>query len=153
MQVILLKDIENIGKKYDIKEVSDGYARNRLLPEKLAKIATPEELKKLGAEKKKNAKKAEDDLSKVQELVGKIDGTDIALSMKVSKEGRLFESVNTATIVAELKKQGFDIKKSQVDLAKPIKEIGEYNIRLEFDYGLEAEVHLSITEIPTESKE
>lgn len=153
MKVILLKDIENLGRKFEVKEVSDGYARNRLFPDKLAKMATPDELKKLEKEKTKKASQAEANLASIEELIGKIDGTEIAIPMKIAKTGKLYESVNAQRISVELKKMGFEVKKSQVALEHPIKELGEYNVRLEFDMGLEAEIRVIITEDQEQKKE
>lgn len=153
MKVILLKDIENLGRKFEVKEVSDGYARNRLFPDKLAKMATPDELKKLDKEKSKKASQAEADLAKTEEMIGKIDGTEVVIPMKIAKTGKLYESVNSQKISVELKKLGFDVKKSQVALLHPIKELGEYNVKIEFDMGLEAEIRVIVTEEMETKKE
>lgn len=153
MKVILLKDIENLGRKFEVKEVSDGYARNRLFPDKLAKMATPDELKKLEKEKTKKANQAEANLAGIEELIGKIDGTEIVIPMKIAKTGKLYESINAQKISLELKKIGFEVKKSQVALEHPIKELGEYNVKLEFDMGLEAEIRVIITEDQEQKKE
>lgn len=142
MRVILLQDIENLGKKYEIKEVADGYARNFLIPKKLAKPATKETLKWLENEEKK----AEEELRKIQEVASKIDGQEIIISVKVGKEGQLFESITAQKISEKLKELGFEIKKNQIDLPKPIKELGEFPIKIHFEHNLEAEIIVIVTE-------
>lgn len=145
MKVVLLQDIEDLGKKYEIKEVKNGYARNFLLPEKKARAATKEALKWLADQKEVIDKEIEEDLKKAQELASKIDGLEINISVKVGDEGQLFESINTQKISEKLKEMGFDVKKAQIKLASPIKELGESNIGISLDHNLEAEVKLTIT--------
>lgn len=98
MKVILLQDSENTGKKYEVKEVKDGYARNFLIPKNLAKIATKKNLKWLEVQKELLEKKAEEDLKKEQELASKIDGIEVIIQVKVGTEGQLFESINNVKI-------------------------------------------------------
>jgi len=146
MKVILLKDIENLGKKYEIKKVADGYARNLLIPKGLVKPATKKNLKWLEAEKQTKAFKAEQELKEIQQLVSQIDGMEITIPIKVGKEGKAFGSVTPLKISEALQVMGFDIKKTQVILENPIKEIGEWPAKLSFDHGLEAEITVIIVE-------
>ena len=94
MKVILLQDIENMGKKFEIKEVADGHANNFLIPQKLAKSATKEALAWLGVQKELISKLAEGELKKAQELASSLDDLEVTIAMKVGDEGQLFESVN-----------------------------------------------------------
>jgi large subunit ribosomal protein L9 len=146
MKVILLKDIENLGKKYEIKEVSDGYARNYLIPKKLAKVANEKNLKWLEKQKEKEEKKAEEELKKVQEAASAIDGQEVVIPVKVGEEGQLFESITVQKIYERLKELGFEIKKSQILLESPIKELGEFPVKIKFPHNLEAEIKIIVTE-------
>lgn len=146
MRVILLQDIENLGKKYDVKEISDGYARNFLFPKGLAKEATKEVLKWSELQKELLEKKAEKELEKIQEKVAGIDGQEIVIPVKMGDDGQLFESVNAKRISEKLKELGIEVKKNQVNLEKPIKELGEFPIKIKFPHNLEAEIKLIITE-------
>jgi large subunit ribosomal protein L9 len=146
MKVILLQNVEDLGKKYEIKEVKDGYAKNFLLPEKLARAATKEALAWLEGQKEVIAKEVEDDLKKAQELASKIDGLELNIAVKVGDEGQMFESINNQKIVEKLKELGFEVKKSQVTLVNPIKELGEFPIKLNLDHNLEVEIKVIITE-------
>ncbi len=153
MKVILLKDIPKLGKKMDVKDVSEGYAKNLLLPKKLVKIATPEELERLEKEKEEIAKQAEENLHKIEQIVADMDGFELIIPMKITKEGRLFEAVNSQKISAELKKAGFDIKKNQIETMCPIKELGEHSAKINFDFGLEAEIKVIVVESEPAAKE
>jgi large subunit ribosomal protein L9 len=147
MKVILLKDIDKLGKKYEIKEVKDGYARNFLIPQGLAKIATKGFLKILETEKKNEEKRAEEELRKTQEMANQIDGQDFIITLRVGKEqGQLFESITVQKISEKLKEMGFDIKKDQILLLEPIKELGEFPVKIKFEHNLEAEIRIIVVE-------
>lgn len=150
MKVILLQDVENVGKKFDVKEVADGHARNFLFPQGLAKQATKEAQEWVRVQKELIAQSAEAELKTVQELASKLDDTEVPLQVKVGDEGQLFESVNAQKITDRLKELGFNVKKSQVKLEDPIKELGEFPVKVSFDHNLEAEIKLIITEEPAE---
>ncbi|OGZ77396.1 MAG: 50S ribosomal protein L9 [Candidatus Staskawiczbacteria bacterium RIFCSPLOWO2_12_FULL_37_15] len=145
MKVILVKDVENLGKKYDVKEVKNGYGRNFLLPQKLAKAATKKALKWLEDQKEIINKEAEEELKMAQELASNLDGVEVAISVKIGEEGQLFESINNQKIAEKLKEMGFEVKKSQIKLAEPIKELGEFPIKVGLEHNLEVEISLIIT--------
>ena len=146
MRVILLKDIENIGKQYDLKEVKDGYARNFLIPQNLAKQATKDAIKWAETQKEIIAKKAEEDLNKYQEIASKIDGFELTIQVKVGEEGQLFEKINNQKISEKLKESGFAVKKSQIELTEPLAELGEFKVKIKFSHNLESEITVIITE-------
>ena len=146
MRIILLQDIENLGKKYEIKEVKDGYARNFLIPKGLAKPATEEALKWLETQKEAEAKKAEEELKMVQERATAIDGQEVIIPVKIGEDGQLFESITSQKISEKLKELGFDIKKTQIDLLEPIKELGEFPVKIKFEHNLEAEIRVIVIE-------
>jgi|SRR3989344_3480793 len=145
MKVILLQDVESIGKKFEIKEVKDGYARNFLIPQSLAKLATKQALKWLESQKEIMEKEVEEDLKKAQEVASNIDGIEVNMPVKVGDSNELFESINVIKISEKLKSMGFDIKKSQIKLKEPIKELGEFPIKINLDHNLEVEIRVIIT--------
>lgn len=145
MKVILLQDIENLGKKYEIKEVKDGHARNLLIPQKLAKAATKEALKWLADQKEVIEKEAVEDLAKAQALASAIDGLEVAIMVKIGDEGQLFESINAQKISEKLKEMGHEVKKSQILLKDSIKEIGEFPVKVNLEHNLEVEIKVIIT--------
>jgi len=145
MKVILLKDIKTLGKKFDIKDVADGYAKNYLFPNKLAINATKENLAHLENKKRELEKIAERELKKMQSIASEIDGLELPIKVKVSPNtGKIFGSINATKILAELKNKGFDIKKNNIILPEPIKTIGEYPIKITFDHNLEAEIKVIV---------
>ena len=145
MRVILLQDVENLGKKYEVKEVKNGYARNFLIPKGLVKPATEEALKWAEVQKEIESKKAEETLKKAQDIASAIDGQEVIISVKIGEEGQLFESITSQKISEKLKELGFEIKKSQIDLPDPIKEVGEFPIKIKFEHNLEAEIKVIVT--------
>ena len=145
MRVIFLKDVEDIGKKYEVKEVKDGYAKNFLIPQGLAEPATKEALKKLELQKEIEEKEAEDELKKIQALASSIDGQEITISVKVGEEGQLFESISPQKILDGLKKLGFDVKKRQIEFDEPIKTLGEFPVKVKLEHNLEAEITVTVT--------
>ncbi|MBI4708854.1 MAG: 50S ribosomal protein L9 [Candidatus Portnoybacteria bacterium] len=146
MKVILTKDIEKIGKKYEVKEVADGFARNFLFPKKLAKPATESQLKQLEAEKAAAELIAEADLKETEELVASLDGQEIEMTAKSGDDGKLYGSITPLKICKILQEKGFKVQKKSVKLDDPIKEAGEHDIMLELPHGLEAKIKLIVTE-------
>jgi large subunit ribosomal protein L9 len=129
MKVIFLKNVPKIGQKYDIKNVSDGYALNFLIPQKLAEIASGSALKKvnlLKAQDEQEKKVQADLLAKNMEAVAK---AKIEFTEKASEKGHLFSSIHKEALVVALKEQAhLDINADFIDLSKPIKEVGEHKI-------------------------
>ena len=146
MKVILLKDVENLGKKYEVKNVKAGHARNFLIPKGLVKPATKEALKWVETQKELERKIAEEDLKKVQDFVKEVDGLEITIPVKVGEEGQLFESITPQKITEKLKTEGFEIKKDQIILEEPIKELGEFSVKITFAHRLEAEIRVIVVE-------
>ena len=146
MKIILIKDVEKLGKKYEVKEVASGHARNYLIPKGLAIQASKKLLKWAETQRDIKEKKAEEKLKKVSDIVSEIDGLEIEIPVKIGKEDQLFEKVSQQKILESLKELGFKVKKSQIELEKPIEEIGEFPVKIKFDHNLEAEVKIIITE-------
>ncbi len=130
MKVILLKDIKNLGKKMDIKDVSEGYARNFLLSKELAIQATPENLNKRSQWLKEEEKK----LSEIKKMAEKLAQETIEFKVKKGSKGEIFSSITKDDIKKELLKRGFHI--SQVDLERPLKTIGKNKVGITFRYGI-----------------
>ena len=146
MKVILLKDVEKLGKKGEVKNVADGYARNYLIPNKMAVLATKSELVKAEEQKKIEAEKAEKELKIYQEIANQIDGLELEISAKVVEEDKLFGTVTVSQIAEKLKEKNFEIKKEQIKLESPIKEIGEYEATVEFPHNLETKIKIIVVE-------
>lgn len=146
MKIILLQDVDKVGKKYEVKRVASGYARNFLIPKGLAKLATEESLKWLETQKEILKKKAEEELKTVQGRASELDGLEIIIPVKIGEEEQLYESITSQKISDKLKEAGFNVKKSQITLEKPIKEIGEHSVKVHFEHNLETEIKVIVTE-------
>ncbi len=156
MKVILLQDIDNIGKKYDIKTVKDGYARNFLIPNKLVKAATKSAILSIQELEKTETKKSEERLIETQKSASELDGQEIEFLVKTGEDDQLFEAITPLKIVKKLKEMGFQIKKDQIVLDKPIKELGEFSVKVNLDHQLEAKILLIVEpeeEIETDEEE
>jgi large subunit ribosomal protein L9 len=144
MKVILQKDIPNLGDAGDIKEVSDGYARNFLLPRKLVIVANDsskrasEHQKKLIKIKKEKRKKSS------EKLAAGLVGIEVKITVQVGEEGKLFGSVTAIDIARKLKEQGFDIDKRKIIIETPIKQEGEYAIKIKLDEGQTPEIKVIV---------
>lgn len=143
MKVILLQDVKNLGKKWDIKEVSGGYARNFLLPKKLVEIADDSALKKIEKLKEKEVQSQKEGLEKTQEIATALQGREVVISVK-EKEGKLFGSISAKDIVKALKKDNVILPPSAIELESPIKEVGEYEVRIKLDHGIEVQLSVLV---------
>lgn len=145
MKVILNEDIKGFGKKGDIKDVSEGHARNFLLPKGKASLATKEAVSRSEAERKK----AWDEQKLHEELVRKtaaaLKGTVIEISAK-GKGGKLFGSIGAKELVSKLKEKGFEISEKDLRLASPIKEAGEREVEAEFDHKVRSSFRIVVSE-------
>ena len=146
MKVILLQDIDKLGKKGDLKEVADGYARNLLFPKKMAVLANKSEILRLKKQKEIDKEKAEEELIRFQEIASQIDGFELEIPAKIGEDNKLFGAITVLKISEELKKNNFEIEKGQIKLEEPIKETGEYEIPIELPHNLEAKIKLIIIE-------
>lgn len=143
MRVVLIQDIKNIGKKGDIKEVSDGYARNFLLPRNLVSAATESAVKLALKIKSKQLETEKINQEKTEELAKIIAGKKVIIKAK-EKKGKLFGSITAKNIAQELKKGEIEISEKFIILESPIKEVGEYEIKIRLDYGIQTSLVLVI---------
>ncbi|MDX9893285.1 MAG: 50S ribosomal protein L9 [Patescibacteria group bacterium] len=143
MKVVLLKNVDNLGHVGDVKEVALGYARNFLIPKGLATEATPKAIEEVETNKAKMAKQAEDDLANAEKLAQRLEGQTVEISAKASDEGTLYAAVSAAKVASALKDKGFEVNKNQIN-AGHIKEIGEHELVVNLDHGLEARITLVI---------
>lgn len=142
----MLKDVPNIGRKEDIKEVADGYARNFLFKQGLAKAATARVIESVKALEEKRAREMKRELADSQKIASRVDGVEIEILAKVSEASRLYSAVGAEQIIRAVRKQlGVDLQAGQIDLRKGIKECGEHRVKIKFPHGLEAELIIRIS--------
>lgn len=144
MKIVLLKNVPGTGNAGEIKEVANGHAQNYLFPRKLAIAATDKNLRQIKEQEKRKEKEAEKDLIEVEKLANRLDGQALEVKGRINDSGRLYAAISDVVISKKLKEKGFDINKKQIVLPEPIKELGDYRVKIELDHGLEAEITLSV---------
>lgn len=131
MEVILLEDVKNVGKKGEVVKVNDGFGRNVLIKKKQAVEATGKNLNDLKLKKANDEKIAAENLAAAKELGQKIEQAEITVSIKVGEGGKSFGSVSSKEIAEEVKKQlGFDVDKKKVQLKDAIKTVGTHEVKI-----------------------
>ena len=147
MKVILLEDVKALGKKGQIVNVNDGYARNFILPKKLGLEANNKNLNDLKLKKANDEKIAQEQLEEAQELGKKIEAGKVELAIKVGEGGRTFGSVSTKEIAAAVKEQmGYDIDKKKIQLNEAIKALGTHNVPVKLHTKVTAELKVVVKE-------
>ena len=146
MQVILLQDIKNVGKKDQIINANDGYARNFLFPKKLAIEATKDNLLKLQAKKDSKTHQKNLEIEANKEIAKKIESITLELKVKAGANGKTFGGITSKEISEELKKQTkIEIDKKKIILKETIKTIGRYLVDIKFGDGVNAKLTLNVT--------
>ena len=152
MKVILREDVKALGTMGDIVEVKPGYARNYLLPQKLAEIATPAVIKnwELGAERRN--KKIQAELAAAKEAAAKIEGIVLNYTRTINLEGIIYGSVTRADVQKSLAEMGHKISKDHIDIFTPIKKIGETEVSIYFKPTVYAKIKVRIDAVEEEKK-
>lgn len=147
MKVILLADVKGAGKKGELVNASDGYARNYLIPRKLAKEANAQAMNELKNAEASKQHRIEVEKANAREAAKKIDEKTIKMTAKAGQGGRLFGSVTAKEIAEELKKQyGVDVDKRKIELDGDIKAFGTYRCEVKLYTGISAKVYVVVTE-------
>lgn len=143
MKVVLKQNVENVGNAGEVKDVADGFARNFLISNKLAEPATKNNVSKAADLIEQRKEQEKENLKSIQRTAKKIDGKEIII--KVKTEGnKLFGSVSKSKIVEKMKEDGTEISESSIELTQPIKEIGEYPVKVNFNHGIEVGIKVII---------
>lgn len=146
MKVIFQQDVKGKGKKGEVKEVSEGYARNYLFPNNLAIEATKGNLKSLEQQKKAEEKKAKKQLEEAKQLKEKLEKEKIEIKAKAGGGGRLFGAVSTKQIADILKKKGFTVDKRKIELEEPIRSLGVTKTPIKLHPEVTATVDIHVIE-------
>ena len=145
MKVILLQDVDNLGKAGDLKEVADGYARNYLLPRRLAAGATPALLanrqQQVAAEKRRQEKQEEAN----QQQAERLENVTLTFKARVGKQGRLYGSITSQDVAAGLRaSEGINIDRRLIDLPDPIRAVGTYQIPVKVATKLQPKITVNV---------
>ncbi len=147
MKVILLQDVKSLGKKGEIVNVNDGYARNFILPKKMGVEATGKNLNDLKLQKNNEKKMAQEHLDNAKDLAAKLEAGKVELAIKVGEGGRAFGSVSSKEIAAAVKEQmGLDVDKKKIQLKEPIKSLGVHNVSVKLHPEVTAELKVAVKE-------
>ena len=145
MKIILLEDVKSLGKKGDIVNVSDGYARNMLLPKKLGAEATPANLNTLKLQNAHQEKVAKENLEAAKAFKAQIDPCSVTIPIKAGENGKVFGSVSAQSIAEAAKEQlGFDLDKKKIQLAAPIREVGEQQVEIRLHPQVTASLKVNV---------
>ena len=147
MKVILIQDVKSLGKKGDIVEVNQGYARNFVLPKKLGVEATPDNLNNLKLKNQNDEKIAVENLAAAQKLAADLKDKKVVASVKIGDNGRVFGSVSTKEIAELIKTQlGIEVDKKKIIMADAVKALGGYNVGLKLHPQVTAQILLDVVE-------
>ena len=147
MKVILLQDVKGKGKKGQMIEVSDGYARNFMLPKKLAIVATPDAINTMKMNDKATQERIAREKAEALELSKKLRAMTLVVKAKGGGAGRLFGAVTNAEIASALEKQGVKLDKRKIVLNETIKSVGTYTASCKLGYEINAPLTVKIEEI------
>ncbi len=148
MRVILQENVEKLGERGALVEVAEGFARNYLLPRKLAIAATPGNLKQLERIRARLARRTAAEKSSAEQVAGSLSTVTVTLARKAGESDQLFGSVTSADIAEALAAQGYQVDKRRVELDQPIKLLGEYQVTVRLYASVAATVKVVVTREP-----
>jgi large subunit ribosomal protein L9 len=151
MKVIFLQDVPQLAQAGQIKEVADGYARNYLIPRKLATLAQPHSVSQIEV----RAKKMEAHLAaELEGMAGQLEGKEVSLKAKAGAKEKLYGSITSADIAAELKNAtGLEIDKRKIELEEPIRQLGSYEVAIKLGKDITSTIKVTVTEEEAKAEE
>ena len=144
MKVILKEDVQNLGQQGDVVEVKSGYARNYLMPQKLAILFTKQQQKSIEEAQRVEARKLEREKDQLKSVLKQVEDLSLSLKMQSEEDSKLFGSVTKLDIVKLLEENGITIDKKYVDLSSPIKTLGEHKVNIVFTKEMSASFTLTV---------
>jgi large subunit ribosomal protein L9 len=144
MEVILREHVDNVGRRGEVVKVADGYARNFLLPRKLALLVTEGNKKQIERERVKLDAKELEEQKSAEAIASRLAGVEIQIARKVGEHDVLFGSVTSADIAEALAAKGFEIDRRKLHLAEPIKKLGEFQVPLKLHRDVTTNIKVSV---------
>ena len=146
MKVVFLQDVPNVANAGEMKEVADGYARNFLLPKKLAAQADPKMMNVIESQVKARARQAAQTEAEMTELASQLDSKEITIKARVGENERLYGSITTGDIIAELEKDfGIIVDKRKIELEDPIRELGSHEVSVRLTKDIIPKITVTVT--------
>ena len=147
MKVILIEDVKSLGKKGEICDISDGYARNFIIPKKKGVEATPENLNNLKLRNANEAKVAQENLENAQALASQLAGKAVEMKVRVGEGGKLFGAIASKEIAQAVKEQtGLELDKKKIVLNEPIKTLGDHTVKVKLHKDVSASLLIRVVE-------
>ena len=144
MKVILKEDVQNLGQQGDVVEVKSGYARNYLMPQKLAILFTKQQKKSIEEVQRVEERKLEREKDQLESVLKQVENLSLSLKMQSEEDSKLFGSVTKLDIVKLLEENGITVDKKYVDLSSPIKTLGEHKVNIMFTKEMSASFTLTV---------
>lgn len=145
MDVILIQDVDNLGAANEVVKVRNGYARNFLIPRKIALEANPSNLKQLEERMKQVRKKEEKMLAEINQVIGKLKESPVKVGAKTGTSGKIFGSVTSLQISRAIREQkGYEIDRKRINIADDVKELGTYKATIDFGNGNSTELEFEV---------
>lgn len=144
MKVILKEDVQNLGQQGDVVEVKSGYARNYLMPQKLAILFTKQQKKSIDEAQRVEERKLEREKDQLESVLKQVEDLSLSLKMQSEEDSKLFGSVTKLDIVKLLEENGITVDKKYVDLSSPIKTLGEHKVNIVFTKEMSASFTLTV---------
>ena len=144
MKVIFLDDVRNLARAGEVKEVSDGYARNYLIPQGLAKVPSDGNVRSLANEKAARSEQRKLERRRLEKVLAAVEGAEAVLSRLANEQGHLFGSVTEKDVAENLRAQGFEITDEMVRLGEHIKEVGTHEVSLRLASDMTAKVKVVV---------
>jgi|TARA_Y100000287_G_scaffold58928_1_gene46255 large subunit ribosomal protein L9 len=144
MKVILKEDVQNLGQQGDVVEVKSGYARNYLMPQKLAILFTRQQKKSIEEAQRVEERKLEREKDQLESVLKQVEDLSLSLKMQSEEDSKLFGSVTKLDVVKLLEENGITIDKKYVDLSSPIKTLGEHKVNIVFTKEMSASFTLTV---------
>ena len=144
MKVILKEDVQNLGQQGDVVEVKAGYARNYLMPQKLAILFTKQQKKSIDEAQRVEERKLEKEKGQLESILQQVEALSLSIKMQSEEDNKLFGSVTKLDIVKLLEENGITVDKKYIDLSSPIKTLGEHKVNIVFTKEMSGSFMLAV---------
>lgn len=144
MQVILLDDVQHLGETGEIHEVADGYGRNYLIPQGLARVATDGAVRQLREEERQQARKQAAKKDEAEKVMKELEDMQVVFTAKVGEDNKIFGTVTTQQIAVELSNRGFNVDRRDIDLDEDIRYVGAYTAAIRLHDEVEATLDIQV---------
>ena len=147
MKVVFVQDVPNVAKAGEVKEVSDGYGRNFLIPRKLAVLASSSALKRAEAQREVEARQIVRSEARIEAVAERLEGLSVTLKARAGAQGRLYGSVTAADIAEEIQKlTGQEVDRRRIELEEPIRHLGNYEVTIRLSGGVSPKIRIVVEE-------